>query len=187
MQVSGPELVSQRVKSDLNCESFLIAKQKCECTIHITIVKLTAHLKINLSALWDRALDSISNEPWHGTAPTWWQFINLSFHSLPLDNSLVHSRSIPDYRGWWTQRIQPGWTLVRNRVWVWVPFVTLVSLSKTLNHDCFISWVGSAFCLPARLLMDDTQAYIHMNCRGGKGVAGNHMLLTAAPVQNSWL
>ena len=29
------------------------------------------------------------------------------------------------------------WCLI-SRVWVWVPVVTLMSLSKTLNHDCFI-------------------------------------------------
>ena len=50
------------------------------------------------------------------------------------------------------------WCLI-SRVWVRVPVLTLVSLSKTLNHDCFIN-IGEVVlsALPARLLMDDTQA-----------------------------
>ena len=66
-----------------------------------------------------------------------------------------------------------------SKVWVRVPVVALVFRSKTLNHDCFVKLrevVLSA--LPARLLMDDTKAYICMDCKGGNpvsapGVGGN--------------
>ncbi len=55
---------------------------------------------------------SFCSEPWFWSiiAPTWWQFIY--FSSVI---SFYLSRSIPDYRGRWTQRIQSGWTLVRNK------------------------------------------------------------------------
>ena len=45
-------------------------------------------------------------------------------------------------------------------VWVRVPVATLVSLSKALNHNCLVK-IGEVVlsALPARLLMDDTQAY----------------------------
>ena len=54
--------------------------------------------------------------------------------------------------------------------------MTLVSLSKALNHDCFVK-VGEVVSA-LRLLVDDTQAYILTDCKGGNpvsapGVGGN--------------
>ena len=37
--------------------------------------------------------------------------------------------------------------VVSSRVWVWLMVMTLVPLSKALNHSCFVKgWEGSAFC-----------------------------------------
>ena len=55
----------------------------------------------------------------------------------------------------------------------------LVSLSKTLKHDCFIKvWEEVLSALPTRHLMNDAQAYIHTDCTRGNpvsalGVGGN--------------
>ena len=51
--------------------------------------------------------------------------------------------------------------------------MALVHLSKALNHNCFVK----SFALPARLLVDDTHAYILTEYEGGnpdsaKGVGG---------------
>ena len=54
-----------------------------------------------------------------------------------------------------------------GRVWVRVTVVTIVSLSKTLNHDCLVKVVEVVIsALPARLLMDDTQDYVRIDCKG---------------------
>ncbi len=45
--------------------------------------------------------------------------------------------------------------------------MTLVFLSKTLNHDCFVkSWEGSALCSATKPLVDDIHAYILTDCEG---------------------
>ncbi len=79
----------------------------------------------------------------------------------------------------------PSSGVFSSRVWVRIPVMTLVPLSKALNHNCFVkSWDGSAFCsLPTRLLVDDTHAYILTDCEGGNpvsapGVGGNKPLVT---------
>ena len=41
----------------------------------------------------------------------------------------------------------PSSGVVSSRVWVRIPVMTLVPLSKALNHNCFVkSWEGIAFC-----------------------------------------
>ena len=76
----------------------------------------------------------------------------------------------------------PG--LVNNRVCVRIPVMTLVPLSKTLNHNC-LGNVGRVVhsTLPARLLVDDTHAYIITDCERGNpasapGVGVNVPLVT---------
>ena len=58
------------------------------------------------------------------------------------------------------------WTLV-SWVEVRIPVMTLVPLSKALDHNCFIK-VGKVVqsTLPARLLVDDTLACILIECPG---------------------
>ena len=56
--------------------------------------------------------------------------------------------------------------------------MTLMSLSKTLNYNCFIK-LGSAFYSTSQLLMDDTQAYIRMvTSAPGKSPDGIHQVRT---------
>ncbi len=71
-----------------------------------------------------------------------------------------------------------------SRVWVRYPVMTLVPLSKALNHNCFEK-VGKVVhsALPDRLLVDDTHAYILKDCEGGNpvsapGVGGNVPLVS---------
>ena len=54
--------------------------------------------------------------------------------------------------------------------------MTLLPLSKALGHNCFIKYGKVVHSAPStcstRLLLDDTHAYILMDCEGGNPISG---------------
>ena len=41
----------------------------------------------------------------------------------------------------------PSFCVVSSKVWIQIPVMTPVPLSKALNHNCFVKcWEGSVFC-----------------------------------------
>ncbi len=79
----------------------------------------------------------------------------------------------------------PSSGAVSSRVWVRIPVMTLVSLSKALyNHNCFVKTLeGSALCSANQAPSERYLAYILTDCEGGNpvsgpGVGGNVPLVT---------
>ena len=58
--------------------------------------------------------------------------------------------------------------VVSSRVLVNIPVMILGPLIKALNHTCFLKNGKVLYsALPAKLLVDDTHAYILTDCKGG--------------------
>ena len=59
--------------------------------------------------------------------------------------------------------------VVSSRVWARIPVKTLLPLSMALNYKCFVKKVGKEVhsALAAKLLVDDTHAYILTDSDGG--------------------